>query len=60
MIKQIFIFISVGLVGLGLYLNFFYDAPDSQATANFFTSWFLVIVGIAGLLINLLWKKSSQ
>lgn len=60
MIKQIFIFISLAIVGLGFYLNIFYDVPDAQTTINFFTSWFLIIVGISSLLINLFWGKGKK
>ena len=60
MIKQIFIFISLAIIGLGFYLAMFYDVPDAETTINFFTSWFLVIVGAASLLINLFWGKSKK
>jgi hypothetical protein len=60
MIRQIFIFISLAIIGFGLYLNFFYDVPDVQTTINFFTSWFLIIVGISSLLINLFWGKPKN
>jgi len=39
---------------------FFYDVPDVQANINFFTSWFLVIVGVASLLVNLFWKSKRK
>ncbi len=55
--KQIFIFISLAVLGFGLYLKFFYDVPDSQLQINFSVSWFLIIVGIASLLINIFWNK---
>ena len=58
--KQIFLFISLGVIGIGAYLKFFYDVPDSQEAINFFVSWFLIIVGIASLLINLFWTTSKQ
>jgi hypothetical protein len=57
MIKQIFIFISLAIIGLGFYLALFYDVPDAQMMINFFTSWFLIIIGISSLLINLFWGK---
>ena len=60
MIKQIFIFISLAIIGLGLYLALFYDVPDAETTINFFTSWFLVIVGVSSLLINLFWGRSKK
>jgi hypothetical protein len=59
-VKQIFLFISLIVICIGAYLKFFYDVPDSQETINFFVSWFLIIVGIASLLINLFWKTSKQ
>ena len=58
--KQIFLFISLIVVGIGAYLKFFYDVPDSQEAINFFVSWFLIIAGIASLLVNLFWKTSKQ
>ena len=58
--KQIFLFISLIVIGIGAYLKFFYDVPDSQEAINFFVSWFLIVVGIASLLINLFWKTSKQ
>jgi ABC-type Mn2+/Zn2+ transport system permease subunit len=61
--RQASLFISLAIIGLGLYLKFFYDVPDSQETINFFTSWFFIIVGISSLLINLFWnphKKNSN
>ncbi len=58
--RQIFLFISLAVLGSGLYLNFFYDVPDSQIYINFFVSWFLVIVGSASILINLFWSKPKK
>lgn len=58
--KQIFLFVSIFLVGVGFYLKYFYDVPDAQETINFFVNWFLMIVGIASLLINVFWKDSSK
>jgi len=55
--KQVFLFISLAVIGAGLYLQYLYDVPDSQANINFFVSWFLVIVGISGMLINLFWES---
>ncbi len=55
--RQIFLFISLAVLGFGFYLKFFYDVPDSQIQINFFVSWFLIIVGIASLLINIFWNK---
>ena len=58
--KQIFLFISLIVFCIGSFLKFFYDVPDSQEAINFFVSWFLIIVGIASLLVNLFWKTSKQ
>ncbi len=58
--RQIFLFVSLGVLGFGLYLRFFYDVPDAQITINFFTGWFLIIVGIASLLMNLFWTKPKK
>jgi hypothetical protein len=54
--KQILFFISLAVIGAGLYFKYLYDVPDSQEAINFFVSWFLIIVGLASLLINLFWK----
>ncbi len=58
--RQIFLFISLGVLGFGLYLRFFYDVPDAQITINFFTSWFLIIVGISSLLMNIFWANRKK
>ena len=55
--RRVFFFISLALLGSGIYLKFFYDVPDAQETANFFTSWFCIIIGIASLLINISWSS---
>ncbi len=58
--KQIFLFISFIVIGLGLYLKYFYDVPDEQMTINFFTSWFFIIIGIGSLLINIFWTTKNN
>jgi uncharacterized membrane protein YjjP (DUF1212 family) len=58
--RQIFLFISFIVIGLGLYLKYFYDTPDAQETINFFVSGFFIIVGIGSLLINLLWSNKIK
>ena len=58
--RQIFLFVSVAVMGFGLYLKFFYDTPDEQITINFFVSWFLIIVGAASLLMNVAWTTSKE
>jgi hypothetical protein len=58
--KQIFLFVSLAVLGFGLYLKFFYDVPDSQIQINFFVSWFLIIAAIASLLMNLFWSNPKK
>ena len=58
--KQVFLFISLAIVGAGIYLKFFYDVPDNQEVINFFVSWFLIIIGISSMLINLFWKTQKS
>ncbi len=58
--KQIFFFISLIVLGFGLYLKLFYDVPDAQTTINFFVSWFLIIIGVSSMLINLFWNKAKK
>jgi hypothetical protein len=58
--KQVFLFISFAIVGVGIYLKFFYDVPDNQEVINFFVSWFLIIIGISSLLMNLFWKTHKS
>lgn len=58
--KQIFLFISIAIICIGLYLKLFYDVPDAQEQINFFVSWFLIIVGAGSLLINLFWSNKKN
>lgn len=58
--RQIFLFVSLAVIGFGLYLKFFYDTPDEQITINFFVSGFLLIVGTSSLLVNLFWSKKKK
>lgn len=58
--RQVFLFVSLAIIGLGLYLKFFYDVPDAQSTINFFTSWFFIIVGTSSLLINIFWGSPKN
>ncbi len=58
--RQIFLFVSLAVVGFGLYLKFFYDVPDEQITINFFVGWFLIIVGVSSLLMNIVWSTSRK
>lgn len=54
--RSIFLFLSLAIIGTGLYFKFFYDVPDAQESINYFVSWFLIIVGTGSLLINLFWS----
>ena len=58
--RQVFLFVSLAVVGFGAYLKFLYDVPDSQEAINSFVSGFLIIIGIASLLVNLFWKSPSS
>jgi nitric oxide reductase large subunit len=58
--KQILLFISLAMLGFGLYLKLLYDVPDSQEKINFFVSWFFIIIGISSLLINLFWDAREK
>jgi len=58
--RQILYIISFVLLGLGVYLKFLYDVPDADEKINFFTSWFLIIIGISSLLMNLFWTSSKK
>jgi hypothetical protein len=54
--RLVFLVLSLVVLCAGLYLKLVYDVPDGQETINFFTSGFLMIVGVSSLLTNLLWK----
>jgi predicted MFS family arabinose efflux permease len=41
----------------GIYTKFLYDVPDAQEVTNTWVSWFLIILGVVGLALSLLWKK---
>lgn len=58
--KQIFLFISLAVIGIGLYLKFFYDVPDAQERINFFVSWFFIIIGVGSLLANIFWTNKRK
>jgi hypothetical protein len=57
--RRVFVFLSLAVLGLGIYLKVAYDVPDSQETINFFVSGFLMIAGGSGFLITLLWKPAG-
>ncbi|MBU6427238.1 hypothetical protein KGQ27_03330 [Patescibacteria group bacterium] len=58
--RYIFYAISIAVLCFGWYLEFIYDVPDSQITVNFFTGWFLVVIGVSSLLINLFWTEPNR
>ena len=58
--RQILFFISLAVLAFGLYLKFFHDVPDTQEAINFFVSWFLIIVSISGMLVNMFWSKTKN
>ena len=57
--RRVFVFLSLAVLGLGIYLKVAYDVPDSQETINFFVSGFLMISGGSGLLISLFWRAAG-
>lgn len=57
--RQILLFISIAVIGGGLYLKLIYDVPDSQAQINFFVSWFFIVIGAGSLLVNIFWGNTG-
>jgi LPXTG-motif cell wall-anchored protein len=51
---------SVVLALAGLYLKFFYDVPDAEQATNDSVGTFLIILGAAGVLGSLLWKRKRN
>ena len=58
--RQLFLFISLGVLCFGIYLWQFYDVPDSQIMINFYVSRFLTIAGAASVLMNLFWSSRKK
>jgi hypothetical protein len=58
--RQIFFFITLAILVFGLYLKFFYDVPDIQEVTNMWVSWLLLILGIMGIVVSVLWKKKRN
>ena len=56
-VKYLIVILSILLVVGGLYFKFLYDVPDGQDKTNAFVSWFLVVIGIIGIMVSALWKK---
>lgn len=38
---------------------FLYDVPDTEMVTNSWVSMALIIAGIAGIIVSLLWKKKN-
>ncbi len=57
-IKYFLVILSIVLIVGGLYFKFLYDVPDGQDKTNNFVSWLLVIIGIIGIMISAIWKKT--
>jgi hypothetical protein len=51
---------SVVLLLGGVYLKFFYDVPDALEVINIWVSWGLILLGVVGLIVSLLWKKARN
>lgn len=51
--------LSAVLIFGGLYFKFLYDVPDGQDQTNTWVSWTLVILGVSGIIVSSLWKKSN-
>ncbi|MGI0062034.1 MAG: hypothetical protein ACREBA_06240 [Nitrosotalea sp.] len=58
-IKYLTTILSAVLVFGGLYLMFLYDVPDAEMATNSWVSMALIIAGIAGMIVSLLWKKKN-
>jgi hypothetical protein len=55
--RLVVLFLSLGILLVGVYLKLFYDVPDNQEAINFFVSGFLLIVGIGGALMAFFWQS---
>lgn len=50
---------SAILIFGGLYFKFLYDVPDGAETTNTWVSWMLVIFGVIGIMVSLMWKTRN-
>ncbi len=57
-IKYFIVILSILLIIGGLYFKFLYDVPDGQEKTNNLVSWFLVVIGIIGINVSVIWKKT--
>jgi hypothetical protein len=56
-IRYLVTILSAILIFGGLYFKFLYDVPDGEDITNMWVSWFLIIIGIMGIMVSALWKK---
>jgi hypothetical protein len=54
----IIVFLAILIFG-GLYFKFLYDVPDGEEKTNSLVSWFLVVVGVIGIMIAALWRSKN-
>ena len=57
--KYIVTVFSAVLIFGGLYFKFLYDVPDGSESTNTLVSWMLVIFGVIGIMISLMWKTRN-
>jgi hypothetical protein len=57
--KYVITVFSAVLIFGGLYFKFLYDVPDGAETTNTWVSWILVIFGVIGIMISLMWKTRN-
>lgn len=43
----------------GLYFKFLYDVPDGEEKTNSLVSWFLVVIGVIGIMLTALWRSRN-
>jgi hypothetical protein len=48
--------LSLILIFGGMYFKFLYDVPDGEEATNAWVSWLLVVFGIVGIMVSVLWK----
>jgi len=58
-IRYLVTILSAILIFGGLYFKFLYDVPDGEDITNMWVSWFLIIIGIIGIMVSALWKKRN-
>ena len=56
-IRYLIAILSVVLITGGLYFKFLYDVPDGEEIANMWTGWLMIVLGIIGIMVSLLYKK---